>query len=67
MLGLTRFTFGSYLQVEENVLRCVRYNEGALLNGRIDHSQISLNVEKYSVTEKKKPLGGGGIFDLRFI
>jgi hypothetical protein len=38
--------------VEENVLRCVRYNEVALLNGRIDHSQNSLNVEKYSVTKK---------------
>jgi hypothetical protein len=41
-------------------VRHVRYNEVALLNGRIEHSQNSLNVEKYSVTEQKKNLGWGG-------
>jgi hypothetical protein len=44
--------------VEENVLRCVRYNEVALLNGCIDHSQNSLNVENYCHRTKKKSWGG---------
>jgi hypothetical protein len=46
--------------VEENETRFVRYNEVVLLNGRFDHSQNSLKVKKYSVTEQQQQQTGGG-------